>query len=130
MAAQFELRTSRNGKSYFNLLASNGEVILTSQMYSSRSGARKGMASVQANSGTSLIHRIFSIGRNRRMTERASAAEKHDYLRVPRHEARRHRTATVATGCRTNAQKIEQANGQLNHHRDEPKATGGAGAVQ
>ena len=51
MAAQFELQTAKNGKHYFTLVANNGEVILTSQMYRSRAGARKGIASVQSNSG-------------------------------------------------------------------------------
>ena len=50
MAAQFELKKSKNGKHYFRLLAANGEVILTSQMYASRFGARKGIASVQVHS--------------------------------------------------------------------------------
>ena len=49
MAAQFELKTAKNGKHFFNLLAANGEIILTSQMYASASGARKGIAAVQAN---------------------------------------------------------------------------------
>ena len=52
MAAQFELKKAKNGKHYFTLLATNGEVILTSQMYASRAGARKGIASVQANAGS------------------------------------------------------------------------------
>ncbi len=51
MAAQFELKTSRNGKHFFNLLAANGEIILTSQMYASKSGARKGIVSVRTNAG-------------------------------------------------------------------------------
>lgn len=51
MAAQFELKTSRNGKHFFNLLAANGEIILTSQMYASRAGANKGIASVRSNAG-------------------------------------------------------------------------------
>ena len=50
MAAQYELKTSKNGMHYFNLLATNGEVILTSQMYASKSGAKKGIASVQTHS--------------------------------------------------------------------------------
>jgi uncharacterized protein YegP (UPF0339 family) len=53
MAAQFELKTSRDRRSYFNLLASNGEMILTSQMYATKSGARKGIRSVQGNAGNS-----------------------------------------------------------------------------
>ena len=49
MAAQFEIKKSRNGRHFFNLLATNGEIVLTSQMYASIAGARKGIASVQSN---------------------------------------------------------------------------------
>ena len=49
MPARFQLKKARNGKVFFNLLASNGEIILTSQMYASRASARKGIASVQTN---------------------------------------------------------------------------------
>jgi len=51
MPAQFELKKSKNGKHFFNLLASNGEVVLTSQLYTSHTAARKGIASVQVNAG-------------------------------------------------------------------------------
>jgi uncharacterized protein YegP (UPF0339 family) len=51
MAAQYELKKSKNGKHFFNLLATNGEIILTSQMYASKAGARKGIASVRSNAG-------------------------------------------------------------------------------
>jgi len=49
MPGKFQLKKARNGKIYFNLLANNGEVILTSQMYASRKNAKAGIASVQAN---------------------------------------------------------------------------------
>ena len=49
MAAQYELKTAKNGKRYFNLLATSGEVILTSQMYASRASATKGNKSVMKN---------------------------------------------------------------------------------
>lgn len=49
MAAKFELKRAKNGKHFFNLLAGNGEPILSSQMYASRSGARNGIASVRAH---------------------------------------------------------------------------------
>lgn len=52
MPAKFQLKTAKNGKTYFNLLATNGEVILTSQMYASKVTAKKGIASVQANAGS------------------------------------------------------------------------------
>jgi uncharacterized protein YegP (UPF0339 family) len=49
MPAKFQIKQAKNGKYFFNLLAANGEVILTSQMYASRATARKGIASVQSN---------------------------------------------------------------------------------
>ncbi|MCT8340407.1 YegP family protein [Luteirhabdus pelagi] len=48
----FELKKSGD-KFHFVLKASNGQVILTSQMYSSKSGAMNGIESVQKNCGDS-----------------------------------------------------------------------------
>lgn len=50
MPAKYEIKTGKNGKLHFNLLAANGEVVLTSQMYASRPGVVKAIASIQANS--------------------------------------------------------------------------------
>ncbi len=50
MAAKFQLKKAKNGKIYFNLLSSKGEVILTSQMYASKATAKKGIAAVRVNS--------------------------------------------------------------------------------
>ena len=49
MPAKFQIKQAKNGKYFFNLLAANGEVILTSQMYTAKSTAKKGIASVQTN---------------------------------------------------------------------------------
>ena len=49
MPAKFQLKKAKNSKFYFNLLAANGEIILTSQMYASKPNAKKGIASVQIN---------------------------------------------------------------------------------
>ena len=49
MPAKFELKKAKNKKVYFNLLAANGEIILTSQMYAGKGSAKKGIRSVQAN---------------------------------------------------------------------------------
>ncbi len=49
MAGKFELNTSSNGKFFFNLKAGNGETILSSEMYESKSGAENGIASVKTN---------------------------------------------------------------------------------
>ncbi len=44
MPSKFQIQKSKNGKFFFHLLSANGEVILTSQMYSSRETAKKGIA--------------------------------------------------------------------------------------
>ena len=43
------IRKAKNGKSYFHLLAPNGEIILGSRMYATKATARKEIESVQAN---------------------------------------------------------------------------------
>ncbi|MCB1845399.1 MAG: YegP family protein, partial [Halioglobus sp.] len=49
MAGSFELKVAKNGEYFFNLLAGNGQNILKSEMYSSKSAAMNGIASVQKN---------------------------------------------------------------------------------
>lgn len=49
MAGKFELKVAKNGKHYFNLLAGNGQIILQSEMYESKSAAENGIASVKKN---------------------------------------------------------------------------------
>ncbi|HVL46742.1 MAG TPA: YegP family protein [Acidovorax sp.] len=49
MAAKFELKKSKNDKFVFNLLAANGQVILTSEMYESRASALGGIEAVRKN---------------------------------------------------------------------------------
>lgn len=52
MAAQFEIKKAKNGQFYFNLKAANGETVLTSEQYTSKAGAKNGIASVQKNAGS------------------------------------------------------------------------------
>ncbi len=47
MAGTFELKRGESGKFMFNLKAGNGQVILTSQAYQSKSSALTGIASVR-----------------------------------------------------------------------------------
>ncbi len=54
-AKNFEHLVSVAGEPYFVLKAQNGEIIGNSQMYSSRAAADVGVASVQANSGSTEI---------------------------------------------------------------------------
>lgn len=46
----YELKKSSNGQYHFTLKASNGEIILSSEMYASKASAENGIASVQTNS--------------------------------------------------------------------------------
>lgn len=47
--SRFDSKTSSNGKYYFNLKASNGQIIGTSEMYESVSSRDNGIASVKTN---------------------------------------------------------------------------------
>jgi uncharacterized protein YegP (UPF0339 family) len=51
MPAKFEIKAGRTGKFRFNLKASNGQVILTSEAYETRGAASKGIQSVKKNAG-------------------------------------------------------------------------------
>jgi hypothetical protein len=47
--ARYERKTSSNGKFYFNLKATNGQIIGTSEMYESESSRENGIESVKKN---------------------------------------------------------------------------------
>ena len=47
--ARYDRKVSINGKYYFNLTASNGQVIGTSELYESTAGRDNGIDSVQSN---------------------------------------------------------------------------------
>ena len=49
MAGKFELWTDKGGDWRFNLKASNGQVIATSQGYASKASAMNGIESVKSN---------------------------------------------------------------------------------
>ncbi|HEX8368651.1 MAG TPA: DUF1508 domain-containing protein [Pyrinomonadaceae bacterium] len=46
---RFEIKSSANGKFYFNLKSGNGETILSSELYNSRSAVENGIESVKEN---------------------------------------------------------------------------------
>lgn len=49
MAAKFEIKETANGQYMFNLVAANGETILTSEMYKAKAGVENGIRSVKEN---------------------------------------------------------------------------------
>ena len=49
MAGKFEVKTAKSGQTHFNLLAGNGQIILQSEMYESKSSAISGIESIKKN---------------------------------------------------------------------------------
>jgi len=50
MAGTFEIKKAKDGQYYFHLKASNGQIILASEMYKEKASAENGIASVKKNS--------------------------------------------------------------------------------
>ena len=55
MPGKFELKKARNGKFHFNLKATNGQIIATSEMYETKKAALNGIASVAKNAPTAKL---------------------------------------------------------------------------
>lgn len=53
--AKFDSKTSSNGKPYFNLKATNGQIIGTSEMYETVASRDNGIASVKSNAPAASI---------------------------------------------------------------------------
>lgn len=52
---RYERNSASNGSPYFNLLARNGKVVGTSEMYSSESAMETGIASVKKNAPGAMV---------------------------------------------------------------------------
>jgi uncharacterized protein YegP (UPF0339 family) len=48
-AGKFVIEKAKDGQYYFNLKASNGQVILTSEIYKAKTSAQNGIESIQKN---------------------------------------------------------------------------------
>jgi uncharacterized protein len=55
MAAKFVLTKDASGKFHFNLLASNGRVIATSELYNTRAAAMNGIESIRKNAAGAAL---------------------------------------------------------------------------
>lgn len=53
--SKYDKKVSSNNKYYFNLKASNGQIIGTSEMYESSSGRNNGIESVKSNAPDAII---------------------------------------------------------------------------
>jgi len=63
MAAKFEIKKAKNRQFMFNLKASNGEIILTSERYKKKSSCKKGIKSVKVNARVAKRYKTL-IARN------------------------------------------------------------------
>lgn len=50
MAGKYHLKKASDGQFHFNLHASNGEIVLTSELYKAKASAQDGIESVRKNS--------------------------------------------------------------------------------
>jgi len=53
--SKFERLTAKDGRSYFNLKATNGQIVGSSQMYESDNGMEKGIESVKNNAPNASV---------------------------------------------------------------------------
>ncbi|MFV2035531.1 MAG: YegP family protein [Halocynthiibacter sp.] len=62
MAGKFEVKMRKDGQFMFNLKASNGEIIATSEAYKKKASAMKGIESVRKNAADARIVDITDEG--------------------------------------------------------------------
>ena len=58
LAERYEIKVAKNGKPFFNLKASNGQVIGSSQMYASERTMKAGIASVMRNADSPVVEEV------------------------------------------------------------------------
>ena len=55
MAGKFEIKKTSNDQYRFNLKAGNGEIIATSETYSSKAACKDGIESIKNNAGSAEV---------------------------------------------------------------------------
>jgi len=59
MASKFEIyQSEKSGEFYFRLKAANGQVVLSSEGYSNKAGAKNGVESVKKNAGDKANYEV------------------------------------------------------------------------
>ena len=56
---RFERKTAKDGSPYFNLKATNGQIIGTSEMYSNSTGMENGISSVMKNAERAPVEKKY-----------------------------------------------------------------------
>lgn len=82
MAAKFVLKKGSTGKFRFNLLATNGQVIATSEAYETKRAALGGIDSVRKNAGDAEIDDLTGGGRSAKPTNEKAAMRREQAQQV------------------------------------------------
>jgi uncharacterized protein len=101
MSAHYELRRAANGQFMFNLKAANGEIILTSETYTSKDSALNGIESVRKNSPSEEQY-------ERKLT---SSSEPYFVLKARNHEIIGRSESYSSTGAREKGIESVKKNG-------------------
>lgn len=72
MPAKYVL-TEKNGRYHWNLLATNGRVIASSEVYNSKAAAMTGVRSVQKNGATDVVVTPDELEASRRPAKKTAA---------------------------------------------------------
>ena len=84
---KFVIGKAKNGGVKFNLVAGNGEIIASSEVYNSKASAKKGIASIQKNAGAAVEDQ----------TKEGYAVEKHPKFKLYQDKAGEFRFRLKAT---------------------------------
>jgi uncharacterized protein YegP (UPF0339 family) len=71
---KFEIFKGEDGQSYFRLRAANGEIMLSSEGYTVKASAQKGIASVKANGSSAVNYEVSEVENGGAWTVRLVAA--------------------------------------------------------
>ena len=99
MPGKFELKKAKDGQFHFNLLASNGQVILSSEMYKARDSALNGIESVKKNSQ-----------RDGAFQTKTSSSDKHYFLLMASNGqvVGQSQMYTSAAGCKSGIESVQK----------------------
>ena len=102
MAGKFELKKSKNDKYFFNLLAGNGQIILTSEMYESKASATNGIESVKKNAADDA--KFGTPGRQGRLAVfHPEGRQRPGHRTEPGLFGRKRRAMPASNRCKSNA---------------------------
>jgi uncharacterized protein len=102
-AARFEIRRKRNGQFHFVLISGNGQIVATSETYTTKARAKAGIASVQKIAAGAGIVDLAEDGRKAPTTKQTTAKPSKGKAAVKPTAARTSQTKVTAVRSTTKA---------------------------